>query len=249
MTEFRPQAPSAETVFYRTYSRRKQDGTRENFREAMTRTIDDIARIGKLTPTEHDLVMEQALAQHAFPSGRAFWVAGTDWGKKPENFSGYYNCTSTHISDLNAFGLLVDLAMQGSGTGAVLEQDVITKLPTVKNVLELVGGSAPGGRVASMRQEYTSYETVLPSGVVHIRVGDSRRGWMDAYQTLINLACLGLPSNNGKIRVVLDLSNVRPAGERLKGFGGTSSPVKLEDAFGKVIALLNDAVGRQLTSI
>ena len=35
MQEFRPQAPSAETVFYRTYSRRKEDGTRENFQEAM----------------------------------------------------------------------------------------------------------------------------------------------------------------------------------------------------------------------
>ena len=249
MTEFRPQAPSAETVFYRTYSRRKQDGTRENFREAMTRTIDDIARIGKLGPDEHDLIMEQALAQRAFPSGRAFWVAGTEWGKKPENFSGYYNCTSTHIGDLDAFGLLVDLAMQGSGTGAVLEQDVIAKLPVVKNRLERIGGSAPGGRIPSMRQEFTSYETVLPSGVVHIRVGDSRRGWMDAYQTLINLACLGLPSNSGTIRVCLDLSNVRPAGERLKGFGGTSNPVKLEEAFTKVISILNDANGRQLTSI
>lgn len=249
MTEFRPQAPSAETVFYRTYSRRKQDGKRENFREAMTRTIDDIARIGKLGPDDHDLIMEQALAQHAFPSGRAFWVAGTEWGKKPENFSGYYNCTSTHISDLDAFGLLVDLAMQGSGTGAVLEQDVIDKLPVVRNRLELISSSKPGGRVEAMRQEYTSFETVLPSGIVHIRVGDSRRGWMDAYQTLINLACLGLHANNGHIRVVLDLSNVRPAGERLKGFGGTSNPVKLEDALKKVIDLLNEAVGRQLTSI
>ena len=63
MTEFRPQAPSAETVFYRTYSRRKEDGTRENFKEAMTRTIDDIARIGKLSPEEHALIMEQAIAQ------------------------------------------------------------------------------------------------------------------------------------------------------------------------------------------
>ena len=125
MQEFRPQAPSAETVFYRTYSRRKEDGTRENFQEAMTRTVEDIGRIGEFTDEELDLVKQQALAQHAFPSGRAFWVAGTEWGQKQENFSGYYNCTSTHMGDLNAFGLLVDLAMQGSGTGAVLEQEVI----------------------------------------------------------------------------------------------------------------------------
>ena len=135
MNEFKPQAPSAETVFYRTYSRRKEDGTRENFQEAMLRTVGDLAEIGKYDQEEYALVREQALAQHAFPSGRAFWVAGTEWGKKPENFSGYYNCTSTHIEDLEAFGLLVDLAMQGSGTGAVLENHVVDKLPSIVNKL------------------------------------------------------------------------------------------------------------------
>ena len=249
MSEFRESAPSAETVFLRTYSRRKADGSRENFKEAMTRTVDDIAAIGKFTPEEHAKVKEQALAQRAFPSGRAFWVAGTEWGKKPENFSGYYNCTNTHMVDLEAFGLLVDLAMQGSGTGAILENDVISQLPPIKNTLVRVGSVSPGAKRYNERQEYTSYETLLPSGVVQIRVGDSRQGWRDAYQLLINLACNGTALNQGQIRLFLDMSNVRPAGERLKGFGGTSNPVKLEEAFGKVIDLLNDAVGRQLTSV
>ena len=249
MQEFRPSAPSAETVFYRTYSRRKEDGTRENFHEAMTRTVNDIARIGKFTEEEAARVTEQALAQHAFPSGRAFWVAGTDWGKKQENFSGYYNCTSTHMGDANAFGLLVDLAMQGSGTGAVLEQAVVDQLPPVKNTIQRVGGVSPGAKQPRDRQEHTSYETLLPSGVVQIRVGDSRHGWREAYQLLINLAFNGLPRNEGNIRIFLDLSSVRPAGERLKGFGGTSNPVKLEVMFEKVINLLNGAHGRQLTTV
>ena len=249
MKEFRPQAPSAETVFYRTYSRRKSDGARENFQEAMTRTVNDIARIGQFTEEEHALVMEQALAQRAFPSGRAFWVAGTEWGQKPENFSGYYNCTSTHIVDLEAFGLLVDLAMQGSGTGAILEQNVIANLPEVRHTIEVIGSSAIGSVPAGERRDETSYDVGLPSGVVHITVGDSRAGWRDAYQLLVNLAHHGLPRNEGHIRVYLNLSNIRPSGERLKGFGGTSNPVKLEEAFLKVIRLLNDAVGRRLTSI
>jgi ribonucleotide reductase class II len=249
MQEFRPSAPSAETVFYRTYSRRKADGTRENFQEAMTRTVEDIARIGKFTIQEAELVKEQALAQHAFPSGRAFWVAGTEWGKKPENFSGYYNCTSTHIEDLDAFGLLVDLAMQGSGTGAVLEQSVIDQLPEVENTIDLVGVSPVGTKPAKDRSELTKYETLLPSGVVFLSVGDSRQGWRDAYQFIVNLACRGLPRNGGHIRLHLDLSNVRPAGERLQGFGGTSNPVNLEQMFQKIINLLNKANGRKLTTV
>ena len=241
MSDFRPQAPSAETVFLRTYSRRKEDGTRENFEEAMLRTVNDIAEIGKFDQEEYTLVREQALAQHAFPSGRAFWVAGTEWGKRPENFSGYYNCTSTHISDLNAFGLLVDLAMQGSGTGAVLEQDVVNQLPPIKSAIKIVRlnpvGDAPGSAHTHVISE---------KGHVMISVGDSRKGWMDAYQALINQAAY-----NGaeEIQLTIDLSQVRPAGERLKGFGGTANPIKLETMFRKVVDLLNGAVGRKLTTV
>ena len=247
MTEFRPQAPSAETVFYRTYSRRKADGTRENFEEAMTRTVNDLARIGKFTEEELSVVKEQALAQHSFPSGRAFWVAGTEWGKKQENFSGYYNCTSTHMSDLEAFGLMVDLAMQGSGTGAVLEQHVIDSLPAVENKLEIVSVN-PIGTKPERRAE-TIFDTSLPSGVVILSVGDSRKGWQDAYQLIVNWAHEGLDGHKGHIRILLDLGNVRPAGERLKGFGGTSNPIKLETMFRKVVDLLNSANGRKLTTV
>ena len=233
----------------RTYSRRKEDGTRENFEEAMTRTIDDIARIGDFTEEEASLVKDQALAQRAFPSGRAFWVAGTEWGKKQENFSGYYNCTNTHMEDLEAFGLLVDLAMQGSGTGAVLEQEVVDKLPKVQNTIDLVGVGPLGITPPEERLTFTRYQSLLPSGVVHLCVGDSRQGWREAYQFIINLACNGLPRNNGHVRLFIDLGDVRPAGEKLKGFGGTSNPIKLESMFSKVINLLNKANGRQLTTV
>ena len=242
MTEFRPTAPSAETVFLRTYSRRKADGTRENFEEAMLRTVNDIAKIGKLTQDEYDLVREQALAQHSFPSGRAFWVAGTEWGKKPENFSGYYNCTSTHMTDTAAFGLLVDLAMQGSGTGAVLEQDVIDQLPPVVRKLEIkhvseVGKVVPGREDTKCLWDHED---------LFIMVGDSRKGWRDAYMSLIHEAT---SRQEGTTRVYVLLDNVRSSGEKLKGFGGTANPVKLGDMFYKVADILNGAVGRKLNTI
>ena len=247
MNEFNLNAPSAETVFYRTYSRRKEDGTRENFEQAMLRTVNDLGLVGQYTQEEYTLVREQALKQRAFPSGRAFWVAGTPWSKKQENFSGYYNCTSTHISDLNAFGLLVDLAMQGSGTGAVLEGDVVSKLPPVTTGIIRVGRVSPGTLPAGERQEHTSIAYDVETDAVVLKVGDSRAGWRDAYQALIDLAHGEEAEEN--VNVVLDFGSVRPAGEKLKGFGGTSNPVKLEDAFNKVIDLLNNAKGRRLTTI
>lgn len=229
-------------MFYRTYSRRKEDGSRETFEEAMLRTVNDIAEIGKYDQEEYALVREQALSQRSFPSGRAFWVAGTDWSKKPENFSGYYNCTSTHIEDLEAFGLLVDLAMQGSGTGAVLEQDTVSNLPPITRTLTLDYVSETGDKPG-----FEDTKCIWDDHEIHIRVGDSRKGWKDAYMALLHQATSTLRDTH--CHVYVDLSQVRPSGERLKGFGGTANPVKLPSLFGKVINILNGAKGRQLSTI
>jgi ribonucleotide reductase class II len=251
MGEFRDSAPSAEAVFLRTYSRRKEDGERENFHEAMIRTVVDIASIGRLNEKEFNLVAEQALGQHAFPSGRAFWVAGTSWGRKPENYSGYYNCTSTHMEDLESFGLLVDLAMQGSGTGAVLEDDVVAKLPQILCKVEIVKVIPIGQKGGD--EDSTIVYSSKDDGLVTLSVGDSRQGWVDAYLMLIKLAAgIALSPDDiseNNIQVILDLSNVRPSGEKLKGFGGTANPVKLESMFQKVANLLANAYGRQLTTV
>ena len=243
MSDFRSSAPSAETVFLRTYSRRKADGSRENFEEAMLRTVDDIAEIGQYTKEEYELVKKQALAQHAFPSGRAFWVAGTEWGKKPENFSGYYNCTSTHMSDLEAFGLMIDLAMQGSGTGAVLEEEVVRKLPKVRRELVLRSITPIANKVDGNPK--TTF-TADNEGMI-IVVGDSRQGWKNAYMLLLQAATSAYQA--GPYDVWINLEEVRPAGKKLKGFGGTANPVKLEQMFRKVIDLLNGAVGRKLSTV
>ena len=68
-----------------------------------------------------------------------------------------------------------------------------------------------------------------------VTVGDSRKGWVDAYQVLIDMAF----SRGTDLNVTVDLSQIRGAGEKLKGFGGTANPVKLPVLFEKVIALLN----------
>ena len=246
MPEFRPTAPSGEAVFYRTYSRRKADGNRETFAEAMNRCVDSIAKVGKFTNEEKDLVKNQALKQHCFPSGRAFWVAGTEWGDQQKNFSGWYNCTSTNIVDTDAFRHIMELAMMGSGTGAMLESSNIESLPEICTKLNIVCIEPPGDILPPDRLEETSLLTLENDNIV-IYVGDSRDGWVEAYRAIIELATEEV--DGGELDVIIDLGNVRPAGERLKGFGGTSNPVKLEDMFRRVVAILNGAHGRQLNSV
>jgi ribonucleotide reductase class II len=47
----------------------------------------------------------------------------------------------------------------------------------------------------------------------------------------------------------VDLCDIRPAGEPLKGFGGVANPVKLTDLYQRVALILNKANGRQLNSV
>ena len=252
--EFSECAPSAPAVFYRSYSRRKKDGKRENYVESITRTINAIAEVGKFTNKQREACLEMALNQHCFPSGRALWVAGTDWAKKPENFPGYYNCCSMQVDDVNIFGDLMQLAMMGTGTGAVLEEQHVSDLPAIKNTIKLSAVLQNKGTKGGKADTTVELRTLGPAcHQVSIVVGDSRAGWADAYQALIEIAMGQHPVTyafeTDQVDIIIDLSQVRQAGEPLKGFGGTANPVRLEETFVRAAKILIKAKGRQLTPV
>ena len=247
ISDFPLSAPAAEAVFYRTYSRKGEQG-RESWREVVERNLRGLAAIGRLTEEEQALLRVMQLEQMALPSGRWLWVGGTDWIEKPENFSGAYNCTSVNLIDWEAFALMMDLAMMGCGTGAVIEPWLIKQLPKIRNKIEIeevteIGTTAPDERCIKSGT-WVNREGSTAS----IIVGDSRHGWVGAYRALLELST-DERFGAEPIRVAIDLSDVRPAGEPLKGFGGVANPVKLQDLFGRLAAILNRAHGRQLTAV
>lgn len=76
-----------------------------------------------------------------------------------------------------------------------------------------------------------------------IRVGDSKEGWAKAFRELLSLLIAGQVPK-------WDVSAVRPAGARLKTFGGRASgPEPLEDLFRFSVDLFRRAAGRRLTSL
>ena len=76
-----------------------------------------------------------------------------------------------------------------------------------------------------------------------IIVADSKMGWASAYRELISLLY------SGKVPK-WDMRKVRPAGARLKTFGGRASgPEPLDDLFHFTVAVFRKAHGRKLTSI
>jgi len=76
-----------------------------------------------------------------------------------------------------------------------------------------------------------------------IVVADSKMGWASAFRELISLLYAGkLPK--------WDMRKIRPAGARLKTFGGRASgPEPLDDLFKFTVNIFRKAAGRKLTSL
>ena len=242
--DFPETAPAANPVFFRTYSRRTEEG-RESWQQVCDRTTQGLTKLGKLTESEATLLHRMMNQLKSLPSGRWMWVGGTDWIEKPENFSGAYNCTSTNVVDWRAFGLMMDLAMMGCGTGAVLEPKYINQLPAIRNQLSVSIEGEIGSTPVTERREQTEVNIEGNQAIIH--VGDSRQGWVKSYQTLLELSTDERFS--GEIQVSIDLSDVRAAGEPLQGFGGVANPVKLPELYHRCASILNKAIGRQLNSV
>ena len=78
---------------------------------------------------------------------------------------------------------------------------------------------------------------------ITIQVKDSKAGWSNAFRELLALLYSGSVPK-------WDISKVRPAGAKLKTFGGRASgPKPLVDLFKFAIATFKGAAGRKLTSI
>jgi ribonucleotide reductase, class II len=250
-SQFPEVAPTANSVFFRTYSRKVIDAQgnafsrRESWDEVCDRTLSGLKILGKLTKSEAELIDRMQRQIKSLTSGRWLWVGGTTWIEKSENFSGGYNCTSTNVIDWQAFGLMMNLAMMGCGTGAVLEPKYINQLPAIRNQLNVTVKGEIGSTPQNLRRDRTEIRIV--NNQVWIYVGDSRQGWVESYQRLLELSTDERFTE--AVEIIVDISDVRSSGEPLKGFGGVANPIKLLGLYEQCAKILNKAIGRQLTSI
>lgn len=99
----------------------------------------------------------------------------------------------------------------------------------------------------SVERQYVSKLPEVPEWLFEsddtIVVADSKEGWAKAYRKLLAMLWAGEIPN-------WDMSRVRPAGAKLKTFGGRASgPAPLEDLFHFTIATFRGAIGRKLSSL
>lgn len=99
----------------------------------------------------------------------------------------------------------------------------------------------------SVERDSVTKLPVVPEEFEHtdfvVTVGDSKEGWAQGLRDLISMLY-------GGYSPTWDLSKVRPAGARLKTFGGRASgPAPLDDLFNFVVHKFHTARGRKLTSL
>ena len=213
-----------EITFVRTYSRVKEDGTKERWYEVVRRVIEGMYSVQKNHAKENRLPWNdykaQKSAQEAFdrmftlkwtPPGRGMWTFGTPLTMEKRNSAALQNCAMVSTKDLDKndpgalFAWVMDALMLGIGVG-------FDTLGAEKN--------------------FPIYSPVEPE--VTYEIPDTREGWVESIRLLLN--SILRPNQNIQ---KFDYSLVRPEGAPIKGFGGTASGpaplIKLHEQLREVV--------------
>ena len=238
----------AEVITRRTYNRPlNEDGTIfETWPQTVERVIGhqrwlwERAKGSSLT-AENEQELEELrglmLARKATVSGRTLWLGGTEVSKQRESCQ--FNCSATKVETVNDAVDVIWLLMQGCGVG------FLPSIGTLNGFTNPINDIVVINSVRDTKSNIdNNCETWNPeSGDWIIAVGDSAEAWAKSFGKL-------LAGKYPAKRLIFDLSAIRPAGYRLKGYGWISSGDKtLSDALVGISKIMNERAGKLLTSI
>ena len=223
-----------EITFIRTYSRVKEDGTKERWYEVCKRVIEGMYSVQKNWAKESRLPWNdnkaQKSAQEAYdrmfnlkwtPPGRGLWAFGTPMTMERKNSAALQNCAMVSTRDVDRndpgalFGWVMDALMLGVGVG-----------------FDTVG----------QEKEMLIYAPTEP--VVTYQIPDTREGWVESVRMLIN----SFLRQNQNIQE-FDYSLIRPLGAPIKGFGGVASgPQPLMDLHTRIRNVIGSRAGDKFDS-
>jgi adenosylcobalamin-dependent ribonucleoside-triphosphate reductase len=197
-----------EITFLRTYSRKKEDGTKETWVDVCERVINGMYSLQKEHCKTNRLpwsdAKAQASAKEAFdrlfnlkwtPPGRGLWVMGTPIVNVQKNSAALQNCAfvstleMTKLNPAKPFGFLMEASMLGVG----------------------VGFDDKGAE-----KEFTIYAP--KSECTTMVIPDTREGWVESTVELLNSY---LKADHNCLE--FDYSEIRPEGAPIATFGGTAA--------------------------
>lgn len=169
-------------------------------------------------------------------SGRTLWLGGTDVAKRRE--ASQFNCSFTNVETIYDCVDVLWLLMQGCGVGFRPIVGQLTGFQKPITEVEVIRST----RSADDRGNQDNVETFI-DGVWTIQVGDSAEAWSKSVGKLVSHK---FPAN----KLVLDFSQIRPPGERLKGYGWISSgDESICKAYIAIVNILNRRAGSLLSRI
>jgi adenosylcobalamin-dependent ribonucleoside-triphosphate reductase len=223
-----------EITFIRTYSRVKEDGTKERWHEVCRRVIEGMYSVQKNHAKDNRLPWNdnkaQKSAQEAFqrmfelkwtPPGRGLWAFGTPMTMEKRNSASLQNCAMVSTRDIDRndpgalFAWVMDALMLGIGVGFdTLGQD----------------------------KQMSIYAPTEPASTYDIP--DTREGWVESVRLLIN----SFLRQNQSIQL-FNYDLIRPLGAPIKGFGGVASgPAPLIDLHTRIRNVIGSRAGEFLDS-
>lgn len=211
-----PQVIGAFT-YYRTYSREiPGEKRKERWWETVRRAVEYNCKLMPTSKEEAQALFDLVYNLKGFLSGRTFWVGHTQVSYKYPMSN--YNCAFAVVDSLEVFSDMFLLLMLGSGFGFRIKKDDVDKLPKVRKDINIIHKYYEGVE-RSKREDVTSL--LVEKDVVTVKVGDSKEGWSQALKHYFTL--ISDTSYRSIKTIVFDYDHVRPAGERLRTFGGRAS--------------------------
>ena len=184
---------------------------------------------------ELEELREVMLQRQALPSGRTLWLGGTDVAKRRE--ASQFNCAHLNVETVYDVVDSLWLLLQGTGIGGTPKVGTLTGFrQPIKNI-EIIRSTRTD------RGGHDHNEESFTNGVWTITVGDSAEAWA---KSIGKLLAGKYPAHT----LVLDFSQVRPAGQRLTGYGWISSgDGPISRAYPKIADILNKRAGGLLSKL
>jgi adenosylcobalamin-dependent ribonucleoside-triphosphate reductase len=173
-------------------------------------------------------------------SGRTLWLGGTDVAKTRE--ASQFNCSFEQVETVHDVVDAFWLLLQGCGVGF---EPIVGTLNgfAQKTEIEIIRSKKVVGDPKGVEGNQERFYTEDGKTVCHITVGDSAEAWAKAIGKIMAM----------KTKVdalVIDFSEVRAAGIRLKGYGWISSgDATISIAFENICRIMNIRAGQLLTRI
>jgi adenosylcobalamin-dependent ribonucleoside-triphosphate reductase len=239
----------AQVITRRTYSRPLGGGEFESWEDIVGRVIGHQRwlwqraigdkPLDKKQEDELEELQDVLLRREGCVSGRTLWLGGTEVSKRRE--ASMFNCAFTKIETVHDVVDAFWLLLQGCGVGF---EPVVGTLNGFAQKMEVEVVRSQRHLLEQKKGRETNSETYYQRGeqrVWHLTVGDSAEAWARFVGKM-------LAGKQKADVLVLDFSQIRPAGERLAGYGWIASGDEtFAPAIKRIAEVLNARAGQLLS--